>query len=86
MICPLCDITKGRHSFPPWLYHHHHLCFSEVGGHLVELQQQGGAGPAGEVEGLQEDAEQPGGAAHQGGQRPPQALLLIVERAAGGPV
>lgn len=31
---------------------------------LVELHQQGGAGPADVVEGQQEDAEQPGGAAH----------------------
>lgn len=53
---------------------------------LVELHQQGGARPANVVEGQQEDAEQPGGAAHQGGDDPPQTLLLIVQHTVGGPV
>lgn len=54
--------------------------------HLVELQQQRGAGPAGVVEGQQEDAEQPGGAADQGRDHAPQALLRVMHHAVGGPV
>lgn len=53
---------------------------------LVELHQQSGAGQADVVEGQQEDAEQPGGAANQSRDDPPQTLLLIVQHTVGGPV
>lgn len=55
-------------------------------GHLVELHHQHQAGPAGVIDGQQEDGEQPGGAADQGGDHAPHALLLVAQRAASGPV
>ncbi|TNN58959.1 hypothetical protein EYF80_030872 [Liparis tanakae] len=57
------------------------LIDSEQLGHLVELQHQDQAGPAGVIEGQQEDNEQPGGAADQGGDHAPHALLLVMQRA-----
>lgn len=54
--------------------------------HLVQLQQQDGARPAGVIEGQQEDAEQPGRAADQGRDNAPHALLLIMQHTVGRPV
>lgn len=54
--------------------------------HLVELHQQDGGRPAGVIEGQEEDAEQPRRAVHQGGDGAPQALLLVLQHAASGPV
>jgi len=38
------------------------------------------------IEGQQEDNEQPGGAADQGGDHAPHALLLVMQRAVSRPV
>lgn len=69
-----------------WIYESCKKRLTDAAGHLVELQQQDQAGPAGVIEGQQEDAEQPGRAADQGGDHAPQALLLIMHHAAGRPV
>lgn len=54
--------------------------------HLVQLQHQDQAGPAGVIEGQQEDGEHPGGAADQAGDDAPQALLLVMQHTVNGPV
>lgn len=54
-------------------------CGQSQAGNLVELQQQGQSGPAGVIEGQQEDAKQPGRAADQSRDHAPQALLLIMQ-------
>lgn len=59
---------------------------TRVDRHLVKLQHEGQAGPAGVVEGQQEDAEHPGRTAHQAGDHAPQALLLIVQLTVSQPV
>lgn len=72
----MTECMQGTHSDTP----------TAAATHLVELQQQRGAGPAGVIEGQQEDAEQPGGAADQGRDHAPQALLRVMHHAVGGPV
>lgn len=58
----------------------------QTASHLVELQQQDQAGPAGVIQGQQEDAKHPGRTADQGGDRAPQALLLVMQRTVSRPV
>lgn len=58
----------------------------QAASHLVELYHQDQAGPADVIEGQQEDAEQPWGAADQAGDHSPQALILIVQHAVNRPV
>lgn len=54
--------------------------------HLVELQQQDQARPAGVIEGQQEDAEHPGRTADQGRDHVPQAPRLIMQHTVSRPV
>lgn len=61
-------------------------CGQSQEGNLVELQQQDQAGPAGVIEGQQENAEQPGRAADQSGDHAPQALLLVMQHTMSRPV
>lgn len=53
---------------------------------LVELEQQAQTGPAGMIEGQQEDAEQPRRAVDQNRHDAPQTLLLIMQHTVIGPV